>query len=51
VAIETESELSRGRTVIDLYRRTDGEPNAHVAIGVDAVAFLDLLEERLSLLD
>jgi inosine-uridine nucleoside N-ribohydrolase len=48
VAIETESELCRGRTVVDLYPRAPAEPNAHVATGVDATAFLDLLEERIA---
>ena len=48
VAIDTESELSRGRTVVDLYSRTDAPPNVHVAVGVDAEAFLDLLEERIA---
>ena len=50
VVIETESELSRGRTVVDLYPRGRALPNAHVAVGVDAAAFLDLLEERISCL-
>jgi pyrimidine-specific ribonucleoside hydrolase len=50
VAIETESELCRGRTVVDLFRRTDAEPNARVAVGVDAAGFLDLLEERIAML-
>jgi pyrimidine-specific ribonucleoside hydrolase len=48
VAIETESELCRGRTVVDLYPRGESSPNAHVAVGVDAAAFLDLLEERIA---
>jgi inosine-uridine nucleoside N-ribohydrolase len=48
VAIETESELCRGRTVVDLYPRGESSPNAHVAVGVDAGAFLDLLEERIA---
>ena len=48
VAVEVESELCRGRTVVDLYPRTAVEPNARVAVGVDAAAFLDLLEERIS---
>jgi pyrimidine-specific ribonucleoside hydrolase len=48
VVIETESELCRGRTVVDLYPRGPSPPNAHVAVGVDAAAFLDLLEERIS---
>jgi inosine-uridine nucleoside N-ribohydrolase len=50
VTIETESELCRGRTVVDLYPRGERSPNAHVAVGVDAAAFLDLLEERIALL-
>jgi pyrimidine-specific ribonucleoside hydrolase len=45
VAIETESELSRGRTVVDLWRRTGNAPNAHVAVDVDADAFGELLAE------
>jgi inosine-uridine nucleoside N-ribohydrolase len=48
VVIETESELCRGRTVVDLYPRGPSPPNAHVAVGVDAPAFLDLLEERIA---
>jgi inosine-uridine nucleoside N-ribohydrolase len=48
VAIETESELCRGRTVVDLYPRTPVTPNAQVAVGVDSAAFLDLLEERIA---
>jgi inosine-uridine nucleoside N-ribohydrolase len=48
VVIEKESELCRGRTVVDLYPRSESPPNAHVAVGVDSAAFLDLLEERIS---
>jgi inosine-uridine nucleoside N-ribohydrolase len=48
VAIETESELCRGRTVVDLWRRTGEPPNAHVAVGVDAAAFVELLTERIA---
>ncbi len=51
VVVDTESELCRGRTVVDLYPRAKSTPNAHVAVGVDAAAFLDLLEERISLLN
>jgi inosine-uridine nucleoside N-ribohydrolase len=47
VAIETASELNRGRTVVDLWRRTGEEPNAHVGVGVDGRAFVELLLERL----
>ncbi|MGH2946739.1 MAG: nucleoside hydrolase [Solirubrobacteraceae bacterium] len=48
VAIECGSELCRGRTVVDLWRRTGNEPNAHVAVDVDAGAFLELLIGRLA---
>ena len=51
VAIETQSELCRGRTVVDLWRRTDNEPNTHVAVDIDADAFFDLLLGRLESLD
>ena len=48
VAIECGSELCRGRTVVDLWRRTENEPNAHVGVGIDGDAFVELLHERLS---
>jgi inosine-uridine nucleoside N-ribohydrolase len=48
VAVDCESQLCRGRTVVDLWRRTDEEPNAHVAVGIDADADLDLLVERVA---
>jgi inosine-uridine nucleoside N-ribohydrolase len=51
VAIECESELTRGRTVVDLWRRTGEEPNAHVGVEVDGRAFVELLLERLPTLD
>jgi inosine-uridine nucleoside N-ribohydrolase len=51
VAVECGSELTRGRTVVDLWRRTDNEPNARVGVGVDADAFAGLLLERLPTLD
>ena len=47
VAIETESELCRGRTVVDLWRRTGNAPNAQVGVGVDGDGFMELLIERL----
>ena len=47
VAVETQSELCRGRTVVDVWRRTANEPNARVAVSVDADGFLELLFERL----
>jgi inosine-uridine nucleoside N-ribohydrolase len=48
VSVELESELCRGRTVVDLWRRTDRPPNAHVGVGIDADAFFDLLVERIA---
>jgi inosine-uridine nucleoside N-ribohydrolase len=48
VEIDCESELCRGRTVVDLWRRSGREPNAHVATGIDSQAFLELLLERLA---
>ena len=48
VAVDCESELCRGRTVVDLWQRTGREPNAHVAVDVDADAFLRLLVERIA---
>jgi inosine-uridine nucleoside N-ribohydrolase len=51
VAIECRSELTRGRTVVDLWDRTEEEPNAHVVVGIDGRAFVHLLLERLPTLD
>jgi inosine-uridine nucleoside N-ribohydrolase len=48
VEIELASDLCRGRTVVDLWRRTEREPNAHVGVGIDSERFLRLLLERLS---
>jgi inosine-uridine nucleoside N-ribohydrolase len=48
VAVETASELCRGRTVVDLWRTTDREPNADVAVDVDGDAFIDLLVQRIA---
>ena len=50
VAIECGSELTRGRTVVDLLRRTDNEPNARVGVEADGRAFIELLLERISTL-
>ena len=47
VEIERSSELCRGRTVVDLWRRTDRAPNAHVGVELDTDAFFALLVERI----
>jgi inosine-uridine nucleoside N-ribohydrolase len=47
VQVEVESELCRGRTVVDVWRRTDHEPNTQVGVRLDADAFFDLLVERI----
>jgi inosine-uridine nucleoside N-ribohydrolase len=48
VAIELESELCRGRTVVDRWQRTGNAPNAAVAVEIDADRFLERLVERIS---
>jgi pyrimidine-specific ribonucleoside hydrolase len=47
VTIDCEGELCRGRTVVDLWRVTGKDPNAHVAVEVEGPAFLDLLVQRI----
>ena len=37
-----------GTPVVDVWRRTGLEPNASVAVHIDAERFLELLLERLS---
>jgi inosine-uridine nucleoside N-ribohydrolase len=48
VRVDTESELCRGRTVVDLWRRTGLEPTANVAVAIDSQRFVDLLLHRLA---
>ena len=48
VQVDCESRLCRGRTLVDVWRRTGLEPNAHVATGIDADRFLALLHDRLA---
>lgn len=48
VEIELESELCRGRTVVDLWERTGRPPNAHVGVHLDVDAFFDVLVERIA---
>lgn len=47
VEIELESELCRGRTVVDRWKRTGRPVNAHVGIDLDPDSFFDLLVERI----
>jgi inosine-uridine nucleoside N-ribohydrolase len=48
VEVDTSNGICRGRTVVDMRRRTSGpEPNAHVAVDIDADGFRTLLLERL----
>jgi inosine-uridine nucleoside N-ribohydrolase len=48
VKVDCGEELGRGRTNCDLRGRVGWEPNAHVAVGIDADAFISLLVERIS---
>ncbi len=48
VAIECESELTMGMTIIDWWRVTQRKPNATVCRGINADAFFNLLAERLA---
>ena len=45
VDVETTSELTRGRTVVDLYAQTGRAPNVHVGREIDRERFVDLLIE------
>jgi inosine-uridine nucleoside N-ribohydrolase len=48
VTIDCESRLSRGRTLVDVWKRTGNEPNADVAVAVDGERFVRLLIERIA---
>jgi len=48
IEVETGSELCRGRTVVDLWNRTDRPANAHVGVDIDATGFFELLVERIA---
>jgi purine nucleosidase len=48
VEVETQSELTRGRTVADRWKRTGREPNADVGVDIDGDAFLGLLLDRIA---
>ncbi len=48
VRVDCDGELGRGRTNADLRGRMGWEPNAEVAVDIDAGAFVELLVERIS---
>ena len=48
VEIDCGSRLCRGRTVVDLWRRTENEPNAQVGVDIDGRAFIALLHDRIA---
>jgi inosine-uridine nucleoside N-ribohydrolase len=48
VAIETEGRWTRGATVVDLHGRFGREPNARVAMELDAPRFWDLVLEAIA---
>ena len=48
VEIETQSELTRGRTVADRWHRTGRAPNAYVGVDIDADGFFELLLDRIA---
>jgi inosine-uridine nucleoside N-ribohydrolase len=47
VEVERQSDLCRGRTVVDRWRRTERPVNAHVGLDLDTGGFFDLLVERI----
>ena len=47
VEIELESELCRGRTVVDRWHRTDRAQNVHVGVEIDADTFFELMLDRI----
>lgn len=47
VEVELESDLCRGRTVVDLWNRSGRPPNAHVGVDMDTERFFELLVERI----
>jgi inosine-uridine nucleoside N-ribohydrolase len=51
VEVELESELCRGRTVVDLWLRTERQKNVHVGVELDTPGFFDLLVERIERLE
>jgi inosine-uridine nucleoside N-ribohydrolase len=48
VQIDIGPEPGRGRTYVDLWKRTGKDPNAHVGVDVNGPGFIDFLIQRLS---
>ncbi len=48
VEIETQSDASLGRSIVDFYRVSGREPNATVVTAIDSDGFYDLLCDRLA---
>jgi purine nucleosidase/pyrimidine-specific ribonucleoside hydrolase len=48
VDVETASELTRGRTVVDLHGLTGLPPNAEVGLEIDRSRFVDVLVEAVA---
>jgi inosine-uridine nucleoside N-ribohydrolase len=48
VDVETESELTRGRTVVDLHGLRGLAPNVMVGTEIDRPRFIDLLVEAIA---
>jgi inosine-uridine nucleoside N-ribohydrolase len=48
VQVDIGHEPGRGRTYVDLWKRTGNEPNAHVGVDVDGPGFIQFLVQRLA---
>jgi inosine-uridine nucleoside N-ribohydrolase len=48
VQVDTGPEPGRGRTYVDLWKRTGKEPNAYVGVDVDVPGFIQFLVQRLA---
>jgi inosine-uridine nucleoside N-ribohydrolase len=51
VQVDTGPEPGRGRTYVDLWKRTGEMPNAYVGVDVDGPGFIQFLVQRLASLD
>ncbi|HEY7599558.1 MAG TPA: nucleoside hydrolase, partial [Candidatus Limnocylindrales bacterium] len=48
VDVEVASDLTRGRTVVDLHALSGRSPNAEVGVGIDRPAFVEMLLEAVA---